>query len=437
MTAGGRAIRVEGLGKRYRIGASQAGYRTLRETLMSAPSRPINALRSAAGMRRQRREDAAIWALRDVSFEVAPGEVVGIIGRNGAGKSTLLKILSRITEPTAGFAEVRGRVGSLLEVGTGFHPELTGRENIYLNGAILGLKRAEIKARFDEIAAFAEVEKFLDTPVKHYSSGMYMRLAFSVAAHLEPEVLIVDEVLAVGDASFQKKCLNKMEDVGRHGRTVIFVSHNMAAITRLCRRTVLLDEGNVLEDGPAHVVASTYLMSGLGTTAERVWSDSREGPGNDVVRMLAVRVLSDGRVTDSVDIRHPVEIQVEFEVLQDGHVLVPNINLTNEDGICIFAAVDRDPAWLHAPRPCGRFLSIARIPGNFFSEGGVAVRTLISTFDPMVVHADVPDAVAFHVSDSLEGNSARGTYAGHMPGVVRPALDWTDVVVAREHMGAG
>jgi len=229
------AIRVENLSKLYHIGRARQRHDTLRDALSAAFRRPAS--------RAARREDETLWALRDVSFEVQRGEVVGIIGRNGAGKSTLLKILSRITEPTSGRAEIHGRVGSLLEVGTGFHPELTGRENVYLNGAILGMHRTEIDRKFDEIVAFAEIEKFLDTPVKHYSSGMYVRLAFAVAAHLDPEILLVDEVLAVGDAAFQRKCLGKMDSVGKEGRTVLFVSHNMAAVTNLCDWGLLLDAG--------------------------------------------------------------------------------------------------------------------------------------------------------------------------------------------------
>ncbi|HEY0100879.1 MAG TPA: ABC transporter ATP-binding protein, partial [Pyrinomonadaceae bacterium] len=249
-------IRVENLGKQYRLGGPQAAYSTLRETLVGAARAPLR------WAQKGKRPAAMVWAVRDVSFEVQPGEIVGIIGRNGAGKSTLLKMLSRITEPTTGAIDLYGRVGSLLEVGTGFHPELSGRENIYLNGAILGMLRTEIARKFDEIVAFAEVEKFIDTPVKHYSSGMYLRLAFAVAAHLEPEILIVDEVLAVGDARFQRKCLNKMQDVGQQGRTVLFISHSMAAITRLCQRAILLNEGQVIADGPSDRVVSTYLHSG-------------------------------------------------------------------------------------------------------------------------------------------------------------------------------
>jgi lipopolysaccharide transport system ATP-binding protein len=257
------AITVQGLGKRFHVSATREKYYTFRDIL-------AHRLKSIFrdGRRDTSKKDETIWALKNLSFEVRHGEVVGIIGRNGAGKSTLLKILSRITEPTTGFAEISGRVGSLLEVGTGFHPELTGRENIFLNGAILGMKKAEISRKFDEIVDFAEVSRFIDTPVKHYSSGMYLRLAFAVAAHLEPDILIVDEVLAVGDARFQKKCLDKMQDVGAHGRTVLFVSHNMQAITRLCPRAILLDNGSILEDGPSHKVVRNYLNSGFGTTAK-------------------------------------------------------------------------------------------------------------------------------------------------------------------------
>ena len=367
-----------------------------------------------------------IWALKEVSFEVKPGEVVGIIGRNGAGKSTLLKILSRITEPTKGYAEIRGRVRSLLEVGTGFHAELTGRENIYLNGAILGMKGVEIERKFDEIVAFAEVEKFIDTSVKHYSSGMYVRLAFAVAAHIEPEILLVDEVLAVGDGRFQRKCLDKMQDVGRQGRTVLFVSHNMPAITRLCPRTVLLDSGKVLRDGPSHQVVSAYLGSDLGTTAAREWPDLREAPGNDIVRLRAVRVkMEDGRITDAIDIRKPVGVEMEFDVLSPGHILVPNYHFFNEDGTCVFLASDHDPEWYRSPRPAGHYLSTAWVPANLLAEGNLVIGAAVSTMNPVNVHFYERDVVAFQVIDSLDGDSARGDYAGHMPGVVRPLLRWT------------
>jgi lipopolysaccharide transport system ATP-binding protein len=279
-------IRAEGLGKRYRIGLPAPGIQTLREAIVGL----------ARGRARPR--PGTHWALRDVSFEIRPGEVVGIIGRNGSGKSTLLKLLSRITEPTAGYADVCGRVASLLEVGTGFHSELTGRENIYLNGSILGMRRGEIERVFDEIVAFAEVERFLDTPVKHYSSGMYLRLAFAVAAHLEPDILIVDEVLAVGDAQFQKKCLGKMAAVSRGaGRTVLFVSHNMEAVQRLCSRCLLLDEGRLVDDGPAARVIARYLSASVSDVRPDHWIDvtraSRAGSG--AARVTAVHYTSGER----------------------------------------------------------------------------------------------------------------------------------------------
>ncbi len=335
-------------------------------------------------------------------------------------------MLSRITEPTSGRVEIRGRVGSLLEVGTGFHPELTGRENIFLNGAILGMRRAEIVRRFDEIVAFAEVEQFIDTPVKHYSSGMYVRLAFAVAAHLEPEILVVDEVLAVGDASFQKKCLDKMQDVGRDGRTVLFVSHNMSAITRLCERTILLDAGQVIADGPSYEVVSSYLNSGIGTTAAREWLDLKTAPGNEIVRLRAVRVLdADGKIAEAVDISRPVRVEMEYEVLTGGTVLSPNLGFYNEEGVCVFISVDHDESWRRRPRPVGRYTSGVTIPPNFLAEGSLVITSAITTWNPVTVHVNERESVAFQVVDNIEGDTARGDYAGHLPGIVRPKLPWT------------
>jgi lipopolysaccharide transport system ATP-binding protein len=413
------AIRAEELSKRYEITVGKHRHDTLRDQISDA----MKSLFRRNGRHNGQRE--TFWALEEVSFDVKPGEVLGIIGRNGAGKSTLLKILSCITKPTRGSAEIRGRVGSLLEVGTGFHGELTGRENIYLNGAILGMKKAEIDRKFDRIVDFSGVEKFIDTPVKRYSSGMYVRLAFAVAAHLEPEILIVDEVLAVGDASFQKKCLGKMQDVGKEGRTVLFVSHNMPAITRLCKRVILLNEGRILHDGPAHRVVGHYLQSGLGMTAVREYSDPKTAPGNDIVRVRAVRVRrDDGQISDVADIRRPIGIDMEYEVLKPGHVLTPCYGFTNEEGVCIFIASDRDPIWQRRPRPTGRFVSTAWIPGNLLSEGTLTVGAGILTEDPFTIHCDDEHAVAFQVVDSLDGDSARGDFAGGMPGIIRPLLTW-------------
>ena len=420
-------IRAEKLGKEYYISGKAARYRTLRESVTDAFAAPFR--RAGSFLRGERRDSGrrkAIWALRNVSFEIREGEVVGIIGRNGAGKSTLLKVLSRITAPSVGYGEIRGRIGSLLEVGTGFHPELSGRENIYLNGAILGMRRAEINRKFDEIVAFAEVDTFIDTPVKRYSSGMYLRLAFAVAAHLEPEILLVDEVLAVGDARFQKKCLNKMHEVGKEGRTVLFVSHNMSAITRLCQRTILLDEGGVLADGPSDRVVSTYLNTGHGTMAVREWPDPSKAPSGDIARLRAVRIRAeDGQIMDAVDIRRPVRVEMEFEVFKPGSVLLPNFHFINEDGLEVFVLIDLDPEWRKRPRPAGRYVSTVHLPGNILAEGTLFVRANVCTLDPQIIQFDVPDAVAFQVIDSLDGDSARGDFAGTLPGVVRPLANWT------------
>ncbi len=425
------AIRAERLGKRYRIGKREP-YRTLRETLS-------NSLRlRSLGKSRDQDSPETFWALRDVSFEVHQGEVVGIIGRNGAGKSTLLKVLSRITTPTEGYADLEGVVRPLLEVGTGFHPELTGRDNIYLSGAVLGMSRAEILRKLDEIVAFAEVEKFIDTPVKRYSSGMYLRLAFSVAAHLEPDILIVDEVLAVGDASFQRKCLGKMSEVAGEGRTVLFVSHNMDAITRLCGRAMMLSEGAIVRDGPAAEVISFYLTSDLGSTSSRSWDDIGTAPGDQAVKIRSIRMRDEaGSTSQEFDIRKPIGAEVEFDVLEEGWVLQPNVAVTSGEGVRLFTTIDLNPAWRSTARPTGRFRSTVWIPGNFLAEGAHTVSVAISTFNPTVVHLLQTDVVSFHVYDPMEGDSARGDHAGSMGGVVRPLLTWNDVWVADTTEGRG
>ncbi|MDT7806290.1 MAG: lipopolysaccharide transport system ATP-binding protein [Acidobacteriota bacterium] len=308
-------IRVENVSKHYRLGARRAAQTTLRDAIAGAARSPFAALKRRG---ERARDVETLWALRDVSFEVEPGEVVGVIGRNGAGKSTLLKILSRITEPTAGRAELYGRASSLLEVGTGFHPELTGRENIFLNGAILGMRHGDIKSRFDRIVSFAEIERFIDTPVKHYSSGMHMRLAFAVAAHLEPEILIVDEVLAVGDAQFQKKCLGKMGSVAKEGRTVLFVSHNMAAINNLCRRGLVLEQGRVAYAGTQAEAVARYLTSCR--TLERTLPARTDRAGSGEVRVVAVEVRdTSGRALDVAASGQDVDICLRYEASPDFH----------------------------------------------------------------------------------------------------------------------
>lgn len=418
------AIRVENLGKCYRIGAHQKQVKDWRGLLRNLIVSPFEYL---YGTLRGPTEEETLWALEDVSFEVKYGEVVGIIGRNGAGKSTLLKILSRITEPTKGRARVYGRVGSLLEVGTGFHPELTGRENVYMNGAILGMDRAEIKRKFDEIVDFAGVEKFIDTPVKRYSSGMKVRLGFAVAAHLEPEILLVDEVLAVGDAEFQKKCLGKMGDVSKEGRTILFVSHNMQVITRLCPRSILLDESRVVRDGNSHQVTSVYLQSGLGPTAKREWNNLPEAPGNEFVQLRSVRVVnSNSQIVEVQDIREPVGIEIVFDILKKEYPLIPHIALYNDQGILVFNAIDTHPMW-HNPQEIGRYKSTAYIPGNLLSEGAMTISVFIITLSSgsTVRHVDEAEVVAFRVVDPGEGDSARGSFVGGWAGACRPLLNWT------------
>jgi lipopolysaccharide transport system ATP-binding protein len=421
------SIHAEHLSKQFRIGAIK-NKRSFLDAFTDGVKTPF---RKAGQLFRGRaagtaEPDDTIWALKDLSFDIKQGEVVGIIGRNGAGKSTVLKILSRITEPTTGFAEIRGRVGSLLEVGTGFHPELTGRENILLSGSILGMKKSQIRRVFDAIVDFAEVEKFVDTPVKHYSSGMYLRLAFAVAAHLEPEILLVDEVLAVGDSRFQKRCLSKMEDVGKHGRTVLFVSHDMQAVTRLCPRVIFIDGGVVAHDGPANESIKKYMASDTGLSGCREWPDPATAPSGDVACLRAARVRTeDGLIAEAIDIRRPFTLEMEFDVLRDGYILLPHFVLVKATGEFIFVTVDVDPAWRGRKRPVGRYKSTALIPGNLLSEGMIFVQSNLRTLTPDTIQFWARDVVAFQMIDTLDGDSARGDYAGDIAGAVRPLLKWT------------
>ncbi|HZH91682.1 MAG TPA: ABC transporter ATP-binding protein [Pyrinomonadaceae bacterium] len=418
-------VTIENVSKRYRIGGLHPGYLTFRGLISGA-------LERFAFKRDDGEEGAAgesprdFWALRDISLTVQPGELIGVIGRNGAGKSTLLKILSRVTKPTTGRVAMYGRVGSLLEVGTGFHAELSGRENVFLSGAILGMRRAEIERKFDEIVAFSELEKFIDTPVKRYSSGMYVRLAFSVAVHLEPEILIMDEVLAVGDAAFQQKCLDKMHAIRQHGRTIFFVSHSMTAVTRLCRRVILLHEGRIVSEGEPQTVVNDYLSASWNIAAEREWLNGADAPGNDVVRLSRVRVLDTaGKPATVFDIRHPVRIEITYDVLAGGHVLTPHVEFHNDVGVSAFGSHDTGEEWRRRPRDAGRYSSIITLPGNMLSEGTLRAHIAVMSHMPQTtLHAQARNAVAFQVIDSQQGDSARGDYIGPMSGVVRPLLAW-------------
>lgn len=409
-----KIIEIENISKKYNLRARQK-QNTLRDLFLSV-------FKTANG---KDEKEKILWALRDVSFDVEEGETVALIGNNGAGKSTLLKILSRIIKPSSGTAVLHGRVGSLLEVGTGFHQELSGRENIFLNGAVLGMRREEIEKKFDEIVAFSEIEQFLETPVKFYSSGMYMRLAFAVAAHLEPEILIVDEVLAVGDLAFQRKCLNKMRDVSEHGRTVIFVSHNMQAVTRLCSRAVWIENGQVRQDASANEVVSNYLNSQTATASEKFWETADDAPGNEIALLRGVRIVGeDGKSNSTFDIRYPVFVEMTYEVLRENQILMPSFQIYNDQATCVFTSHDLDETWRSKPRPKGVYKSRAEIPANFLAEGNFFVSVSATTYEPLNVHFNERDAVAFIVTDSLDGNSARGDFAGQMDGIVRPILDW-------------
>jgi lipopolysaccharide transport system ATP-binding protein len=425
------AISAAGLAKSYRIGARQDSYRTLRDELASRSRRAWRWLRrgaeSGAG-----NEDTLIWALRDASFEVHHGDVVGVLGRNGAGKSTLLKILSRITEPTEGYADINGRVGSLLEVGIGFHEELTGRENVFLNGAIIGMSRSEIQQRFDEIVAFAEIERYLDTPVKHYSSGMYLRLAFAVAAHLETEILLVDEVLAVGDHLFQKKCLGKINSVSNEGRTVLLVSHNINAIMALCKKALLLDRGKLVAFGSVSEIVSRYTMEEK--TAERTWPSIDSSPGSDIVRLKAIRVLSEGQARSNVPIDRDLFVEVEFTNLKHDTLISTSIHLLDRTGSVILAtanmpsACSNHDAWLGRPYPRGDFKTICRIPANFLNEGEYKIELMLLT-NYINLQARVEDALCFSVFDTGE---MRKEYVGRWVGVIRPKFEWFTEVEALE-----
>lgn len=413
------AIRVENLGKQYRIGVSLARYRTLREALVETVNLPTRLARAS-----EERLNSQIWALRDVSFDVPKGQVLGVIGRNGAGKSTLLKILSRVTEPSEGFAEIHGRVGALLEVGTGFHPELSGRENIYLNGAILGMKRVEIDAKFDEIVSFAEVEKFIDTPVKRYSSGMYLRLAFAVAAHLEPDILVVDEVLAVGDAEFQRRCLGKMSEVAKEGRTVLFVSHNMSAILRLTDEGILLDKGKLVLRGPTREVVDTYMASGFSQTGQRSWDEEEIPPDAKPFRPVAVRLVDKNlRVIDTIRSTEPVTITVEYNLDAPITGLRVGIYLMTMRGEYVFTSFDTDSPDLYdrfSVRPAGKYISSCSIPGDYLNEGRYVLGINASSFR---VKRYFQDEVA--LTFTVDGTGAPGKqWAESRLGLVRPDLDW-------------
>jgi len=433
-------IRVENLSKQYRLGQREP-YRTFRDAVTDAVMTPFRRFKIMVNSNRGNSPSAIrhppsdtsqsairnpqseyIWALKDVSFEIKRGDVVGIIGRNGAGKTTLLKILSRITEPTEGYAEIHGRVGSLLEVGTGFHPELTGRENIYFNGSVLGMKKAEIDRRFDEIVSFAEVEKFIDTPVKYYSSGMHVRLAFAVAAHLKTEILLVDEVLAVGDVAFQRKCLGKMRDVAHSGRTVLFVSHSMNVVSQLCQEAIVLCQGRLVLKAPASKAIAEYLSETAGKGGQKKWSTEELQSKKGVFRPIALRMRNQkGDITDQLASSEPFWIEIEYELSEDVRDLRVGIIMSGGDGALLFGAFDVDDAAQYIERrPAGRYRSQCRIPGNWLNAGRFIVGINAGIFNVGRLFQD-EHALTFNVTKTGGAGSHWGEASG---GFLRPLLEW-------------
>ena len=412
-------ISIENVSKSYRLGMIGGG--TLRDDLArwwAALHHQPDPNAKIGEEHHARRIGEEFWALQNISFQVNEGEILGIIGRNGAGKSTLLKILSRVTAPTSGCIKIKGRIASLLEVGTGFHPELTGRENVFLNGTILGMTKAEIRKKFDEIVAFAEIDEFIDTPVKRYSSGMYVRLAFAVAAHLESEILILDEVLAVGDAQFQKKCLGKMGKVSKAGRTVLFVSHNMTAVQSLCDRAVLLDGGRLAMDGSVSAVITGYMQTGHGPNEEKFWDDPQHAPGNAIIRIKRIRILADqpGPPDALLTMQSPLRIETEYWVLKAGATITHiTYHLLNDQGITVLTSGSHPEV-----QPPGAYRAVCKISGNLLNSGGYFLKLLIVENENQVTFER--EAIAsFSLADVTQRDYAN---MGREPGVVQPIIPW-------------
>lgn len=407
------AIQIHNVGKTFRLGAA-ARYLSLRDLITQGFRR------SFAPKKRE-----MFWALKEVDLTIEQGERIGIIGRNGAGKSTLLKIISRITPPTTGSIAIEGRVASLLEVGTGFHPELTGRENVYFNGSVLGMRKREIDQRFDEIVAFSGIEKFIDTPLKHYSSGMQLRLAFSVAAHLEPEILLIDEVLAVGDMEFQKKCIGKMEEVSKQeGRTILFVSHNMAYLTSLCNKGVLLEQGQIIKTGSTADVIAAYRTTLSQISASRIWNKT-ERPGNEIVRLLSLNAVDNSGITKSnFAVNEAVGIKMVYEVYLENQVLWLGHNIHNERGENIFDTHSVGTEQYFKPHLKGIHEAVAWIPANLLNTGTYIVSSAVFNHLSGVIHLHERDLILFQVYDVYDAATARGHSPGEFPGIVRPLLKW-------------
>lgn len=409
------AIEIRNLGKEYTLASAQP-YLSLRDVLSGS-------VRNLWNSGKKKKE--IFWALQDINVKIMPGERIGIIGRNGAGKSTLLKIISRITPPTTGEAIIRGRVGSLLEVGTGFHPELSGRENIYLNGSILGLKRAEINRKLDEIIDFSGVEKFIDTPLKHYSSGMQLRLAFSVAAHLDPEILLIDEVLAVGDIEFQKKCLGKMEEVSKNeGRTILFVSHNMDTIRKFCSSVILLNEGKMIKTGETIKTINEYTAEHLQTNATTKWPSGIISYEKSLLLKKAYLHNSKNLINESFDTSEEIGITIEYEVLNDNIQFTHGFNLFNQENQNVFNSHDVTSGSNLKKKGIGNYKATAWIPGNLLPEGIFSLHIALFSPNPLDVFIHEHNVLSFEIFNDYTKVNARGEYTENFPGIVRPLINW-------------
>lgn len=420
-------LKAENISKQYRLG--QVGTGTLKHDL----NRWWNEIRGKenpylkigdANNRSTKAESDYVWALKDINFEVERGEVLGIIGKNGAGKSTLLKILSKVTAPTTGSIKYNGRIASLLEVGTGFNPELTGRENIFLNGAILGMTKKEIASKIDEIIKFSGCERYIDTPIKRYSSGMTVRLAFAVAAFLEPEILVIDEVLAVGDAEFQKKAIGKMQDISRSGgRTVLFVSHNIAAVKSLCTKGLVLEHGGIKFEGKIDDAIAIYLND-FTNNATKKWL-TEDAPCSDFIRLLEAKVLNkNNEISANHFITDTIQIEFTYEILKENQLFTHGFNLFNDHNIHILSSHDKDSITLLKPLPLGIHSTKITIPGNFLAESGYSCSFAIMRYNPFRVEFHEMDVVGFNVIDEIGENTVRGNYSGDFPGIIRPLLNW-------------
>jgi ABC-type polysaccharide/polyol phosphate transport system, ATPase component len=411
------SIEINAISKKYALGTLNSGYMTFRETIYGLFERNSSSKKS-------------IYALENVSFHVDEGEVVGLIGGNGAGKSTLLKILSRITPPSTGYAKIHGRIGSLLEVGTGFHPELTGRENIYLSGSILGMKKQEIESKYDEIIKFSELEQFLETPVKRYSSGMYVRLAFAVAAHLEPEILLIDEVLAVGDLKFQNKCLGRMKNISRSGRTIIFVSHNMSAINSLCSRAILLDKGQLIFDGNTAEAISKYFEVSFGKYGEIRWDNIENAPGEQGFKLRSFEITSeDKEPLTTVRVDEAILLRITYRTLKENMQFRIALALY-AGGVCAFTILEPEE---NIRKDIGEYYSEVEIPKNFLAEMNYSVYlSVFSSAGTKNHYCRIPNLTMFQAYDPMTGASARGDYAQNIEGIVRPKLKWKTGLKSRQ-----